>query len=270
MKRRAIVLAVLAAVVAGALLLGREPGPPEPPLPSVVAAVGDSITVAVAAGGGPWPHPSRSWSTGNDLSASHYERLVELGADPERHNLAVPGARMEDAVEQAARVVEAGADYVTVLMGANDVCHGTDLTSFERDTRAALARLIEDLPDIRVFVSSIPDIARLVELFGDDRRIIFRWRTFRMCPALLPDADVEDVHERVRAYNAVLERACDEHEACLYDESAVFDHPFTAADVSRIDFFHPSEEGQRKLAEITWRAGYWGRFAAGSATAANE
>jgi hypothetical protein len=43
---------------------------------------------------------------------------------------------------------------------------------------------------------------------------------------------------------------------CLFDGNAVFDYPFARKDVSRLDFFHPSREGQRVLAEITWQAGY--------------
>jgi lysophospholipase L1-like esterase len=261
MRRLAIVLGAVAllALAVAAFLIRRDPVPLEPPLPSVVAAIGDSITVAVAAGGGPWPHPGRSWSTGDELDSSHYERLVERGTDAERHNFAVPGARMEEAPAQASRAVEAGADYVTLLLGANDACHGTDLTSFERDLQAALSSLEEGLPAVRVLVASIPDVARLVDLFGDHRRATFLWRSFDMCPALLPDVDVEDAREQVRSYNDVLERVCDAHEGCLYDEGAVFEHPFDARDVSRVDFFHPSEQGQRKLAEITWRAGYWSR-----------
>ena len=42
----------------------------------------------------------------------------------------------------------------------------------------------------------------------------------------------------------------------LFDGSAVFDYPFGRKDVSRHDFFRPSREGQRVLAEITWQAGY--------------
>jgi hypothetical protein len=41
---------------------------------------------------------------------------------------------------------------------------------------------------------------------------------------------------------------------CRFDEGAVFEDPFTPEDVSRRDYFHPSPEGQRGLADVTWAA----------------
>jgi hypothetical protein len=44
--------------------------------------------------------------------------------------------------------------------------------------------------------------------------------------------------------------------AVHFDGNAVFDYRFQPKDVSKHDYFHPSREGQRVLAEVTWQAGF--------------
>ena len=98
-----------------------------PALPDSMAAIGDSITQAVdiCCFYGTWP--GHSWSTGYvplDGIASHYERIRAQNPAIRGHrwNNAVSGAQMADAPGQARRTVDQGAQYVTVLMGANDLC----------------------------------------------------------------------------------------------------------------------------------------------------
>lgn len=43
--------------------------------------------------------------------------------------------------------------------------------------------------------------------------------------------------------------------ALAADGNAVFNYPFQPRHVSTRDYFHPSLEGQRVLAEVTWNAG---------------
>ncbi len=61
------------------------------------------------------------------------------------------------------------------------------------------------------------------------------------------------VRERVVAYNEVLKEVCVRDERCRHDGGAVFDHPFGAAQLSPWDWFHPSLEGQARLADIAYR-----------------
>jgi hypothetical protein len=56
-------------------------------------------------------------------------------------------------------------------------------------------------------------------------------------------------------YNEVLGTVCAAYVMCRFDGSAVFDYPFQRRHVSTRDYFHPSLEGQRVLAEVTWNAG---------------
>ena len=43
---------------------------------------------------------------------------------------------------------------------------------------------------------------------------------------------------------------------CHFDGKAVFNYAFQRKDVSKVDYFHPSREGQRVLAAVTWDAGF--------------
>jgi hypothetical protein len=45
---------------------------------------------------------------------------------------------------------------------------------------------------------------------------------------------------------------------CRFDDLAVFNYHFTAGQVSRLDYFHPSLSGQATLASITWSRSWWG------------
>src|SRR5262249_38258076 len=112
-------LAVLGAVLA-ALGLAAPAAAAPPPLPASMAALGDSITVAVDSCCFLGSHPERSWSTGGlagDGIRSQYERLAAANPALVGHatNLAVPGAVAADARAQADRAVALRAQYVTVL-----------------------------------------------------------------------------------------------------------------------------------------------------------
>jgi lysophospholipase L1-like esterase len=63
----------------------------------------------------------------------------------------------------------------------------------------------------------------------------------------------DTVQQRVVAYNGVLEDVCAEDDRCRYDGGEVFDYRFTGEQLSRWDWFHPSRDGQQRLAEIAYR-----------------
>ena len=86
-----IVLLALVVVSAG---LVAQPAWAAPPLPSSMAAIGDSITRAYDVCCSYGDHPGQSWSTGStsyDGITSHYERL-------RRANPAIAGHGYHDAV----------------------------------------------------------------------------------------------------------------------------------------------------------------------------
>jgi lysophospholipase L1-like esterase len=76
----------------------------------------------------------------------------------------------------------------------------------------------------------------------------------------LEEADRLAARDRIFAYNDVLENLAAEYE--MADEHHYWQYTsvaeqmtFEADDVSEIDCFHPSAEGQTRLAEETWNDG---------------
>ncbi len=199
---------------------------------------------------------------------SHYERIRRHEPDiaGRAFNEARTGARMAAAPEQARRAVEQRAEYVTVLLGANDLCAAspaamTPTAEFRAQFEAAMRTLHAGLPRARVFVSSIPDPQRLFEVKRADPAARAVWAAARICPSVLApertDAERARVAERQRAYYAVLADVCGRYARCRWDGGATYAYRFTAADISRLDHFHPSLRGQAALARTSWRASWW-------------
>ena len=79
-------------------------------------------------------------------------------------------------------------------------------------------------------------------------------------PLSTAQADVDRralVRQRNIDFNTELGTVCAAYANCLFDGNAVFNTKFTSTDVSTRDYFHPSISGQRRLACVTWGAGYW-------------
>jgi GDSL-like Lipase/Acylhydrolase len=271
MQLRRLIIAIALVLSVGAL--GTSPTDARTNgLPDSMAAIGDSMTMAANTG---WSdlgdNPERSWSTGYDsadIVVSHYERLLAANPNVASRNFndAASGARMRDAAGQAQRAVSQGVEYVTFLMGANDVCRSskaqmTSVRDFRAQFRTAMDTLTTGLPNADIFVASIPDIRRLWELYHTNTLAQLVWRTFGICQSMLStsntDADRAFVRRRNIAFNTVLEDVCAEYARCRYDGGAGFNYRFTRSDVSPVDFFHPSATGQMHIAQLTWAASYW-------------
>jgi lysophospholipase L1-like esterase len=243
--------------------------------PNSMASTGDSITRAYNTGFFPYTdNPAGSWSTGtNSTVVSHYIRLLALNPAirGKNYNDAKSGARMADLDGQMTTVASQHVDYVTVLMGGNDVCTSspatmTSVASFTVQFTTAMNRITAASPKTRVFVASVPSVYRLWSTLKGSATARFVWSLFGVCQSMLANplstepADVERreaVDQRERDFNSALGTVCANYKRCLFDGNAVFDYAFTAADISTRDYFHPSLTGQKNLAAGTWAAGYW-------------
>ena len=243
------------------------------PLPKSIASLGDSITRATNVCCWYKDHPSRSWSTGgysSDVVRSHYERI--LAAQPaiagRNYNDARAGARMAEAPTQATRAVTQQAKYVTILMGANDVCTSspssmTSVESFRANFESTMQILDSGLPaNARVFVSSIPNVYQLWEVLHTKWLARTTWSTFDICQSMLDPNRTEAERQAVLAHeaalNQILAEVCSKYSRCRFDNNAVFNFQFTSDMVSKLDYFHPSLKGQATLAEVTWNSSWWG------------
>lgn len=243
----------------------------ERPLPRSMAAIGDSITQGVGADpttAAPASH--LSWATGfhpPDPVKSHYERLLAAGApiEGQAKNLGLAGSNMSDAPRQAAEAVASRAEYVTIMMGSNDLCVWskkwiTPHAKFECDFRLTMETLSTGLPDAGIFVLSIPDLYRVWFMLHDNPTVTDEWGWIRPCRSMFARFNTERDRQRVRdinrTFNETLERVSAEYPNSRFDGHAIFDRAYIASEVGS-DFFHPSMRGHKAISEISWQTGFW-------------
>ncbi|MDN3260581.1 SGNH/GDSL hydrolase family protein [Streptomyces sp. CSDS2] len=243
-----------------------------PPLwdtsPDSVAAVGDSITRGFDACTVLSDCPEASWATGSDAAVESLAvRLLGVAGAAERSwNYAVTGARMADLPGQMAQAVARRPELVTVMAGGNDACRTTasamtPVAEFRAGFEEAMRTLRSALPKTQVYVSSVPNLMRL---WSEGRTNVLGKQVWKLgiCPSMLGDADDltsaatlrrESVQRRVVEYNKVLREVCAKDRRCRFDGGAVYDFRFGTDQLSHWDWFHPSKDGQARLAEIAYR-----------------
>lgn len=290
-KRRHLSRAVFAAVIATVLGVagcdavgGNSPAPsgtdaqsarpsPRPTptwdrSPASIAAVGDSITTGFDACTVLSDCPEASWATGSSpqVDSLAVRLLGKANAAERSWNYAVTGARMADLAGQMTRAVKHEPELVAVMAGANDACRDTadamtSVADFRTQFEDAMGALREALPKTQVYVASVPNLMRLWEQ-GRTSPVGRQVWKLGICPSMLGDAESltaaadqrrETVQARVEAYNKVLEEVCAKDRRCRFDEGAVYEFRFGGAQLSQWDWFHPSVNGQARLAEIAYR-----------------
>lgn len=274
--RRALLALITILALGGALVApaasaaGRRPAPAVA-YPSSMASAGDSITRgfdATSSGCFLLDCPKYSWSTGGSVS-SQYAKLLAVNRAISGHNLndAKTGAKMSDLAGQLATAASQNVDYLTILMGANDLCTSststmTSTATFQSQFQSALSAYVAARPGSKVFVSSIPNIYQLWSLLHTNTSAVFTWSAFGICQSMLStsgtSASRQAVVDREVAFNQILASVCGQYTQCRFDGNATYNTAFAKSDVSTVDYFHPSVSGQAKLASVTWTASYWG------------
>lgn len=236
--------------------------------PNSIAATGDSITRAFNTCAFPFTDcPANSWATGTEAAVnSFYLRILERNASIRGNlvNHARSGAKMTNLPGQVTNVVSSRSEFVTIEMGANDVCTSseetmTSVASFRTSFEGAMRTLRERLPSTRIAVGSIPNVYQLWSLLNPNRTAVSTWNSFSICQSMLRNPTSrtrEDEERRLRVqrreveFNGVLAAVCAEHANCQYDGGAGYAYRFEAAEVSTRDYFHPSVRGQATIAAI--------------------
>lgn len=241
--------------------------------PANITALGDSITTGFdSAGFG--NQLAYSWATGSNRTVnSMYLRLLAVNRTirGKYTNLAVPGAKTVDLNGQASKVSNK-AQYVTILIGANDTCASsqgtmTEVATFRSQLDTALLTLTTRAPRAKIYILSIPDIYNLWSILKDNSSARSTWALFNICQSMLANplstdqADIDRrnaVHQRNIDFNTQLQEACAAYAQCEFDNNTVFNTAFVVSDVSTIDYFHPSVSGQARLALAAWNASIFG------------
>ena len=272
-----------AALLAGAALLLAACSPAAPPggtgaPPSAaggavpaLASLGDSVSRGVGACGEPRPCDEQAWTTGTDEAVDSLRlRLARAwGVDDVRTvNAARAGAKVDDLPRQARAVAQDGRGLVTVLIGANDVCTSTPDTmtapaAFRASVDEALGVLTRDAPGADVLVVLLPDLLRLWSGARQDPAAVAAWDAEHVCSSLLknPGSDAPEdaarrdrVAQRVAELNAELVAACAAQPRCFDDGGSLSGWAPGEGDLSDVDHFHPSAQGQAEFADLVWDA----------------
>ncbi|WP_134039937.1 SGNH/GDSL hydrolase family protein [Streptomyces bluensis] len=236
--------------------------------PRSIAAVGDSITRGFDACSVLSDCPEVSWATGTDskVKSLAVRLLGAAGAAERSWNYAVSGSRMADLPDQMAQAAARRPELVTVMAGANDACRATtdamtSVDGFRTSFEDAMKTLRKTSAKAQVYVASVPDLKRL---WSQGRANPLGKQVWKLgiCPSMLGDPDALDaaatqrrdtVQDRVEAYNDVLKDVCAKDRYCRFDGGAVFEYRFGTAQLSQWDWFHPSRNGQARLAEMAYR-----------------
>lgn len=240
-------------------------------LPNSIASTGDSITRsfnATTSGCFLSDCPQYSWSTGTSTVTSHYQRLLAANPQISGHvyNDAKTGAKMAALDAQVTTAASQGVQYLTVMMGANDVCTSsrstmTPTATLQSQFQTALTDFFAPDPNAHAFVSSIPNVYQLWSLLHTNSSALNAWSSFGICQSMLAstntEADRQAVLSQEQADNNALATVCAQFVNCKWDNLATFNYQFAASDVSTIDYFHPSVSGQTHLAATTWSASFW-------------
>lgn len=257
-----------------------EPGQ-SPPLH--LYSIGDSFTRAANANL-PGDNLNNSWVNGYrgfwqklfglpDVNA-HNQRIDAIFGNGGRSNwtAAENGDSIKDMMGQAVHVALLDINYATVMLGANDVCRSNpaDLITdaeFEGHLRNGMSTLLNGLADgSTVLVVAIPNVKGVYD-FGKTKTALGitscerLWKLTGFCAAMLSenstDMDRQYLQSRNIGYNAILERVTGEFAASYPGKfvryaPATFQLPTAQDQLSDIDCFHASWQGQRATAELTW------------------
>jgi len=224
------------------------------------------------------------WLLGRTNVNSHNQRISSKYGKRNRKNFmeALSGADSFDIGPQMSQSVNHSADYVTLFMGHNDVCQNdfadipTD-AEFEANVRAGFDQLQAGLPNgATVYTLSIVDVYKLWQLgpqlsgfLGISCQTIWATTLLGIFPCgtmlnpLNSEADRQYTRGRIVAFNQILADLVAEYDANdshhYWELTTIpFDDTFVPSEVSPFDCFHPSAQGQKRLAGETWDAGPFG------------
>lgn len=248
------------------------------------------LTAGLTKNARPLEARSYSWATGLNLFKpvnSHAHRIVKLlnGAQFRTRNAAVSGAVAKDVVvDQLPKLMDwsqsklgqAAPDYVTVFIGANDICKDTydQMTStsdYINTVATAVDTMLAKSPRTKVLVMTLPKIDTLQSVAGSALHVGIApvktcqdfWKLANVCGSLNLEADPlkrQIAVDRVHEYNEALRDMVSSRQADFGDRVRLANGPaevnFDKDDVS-MDCFHPSTKGQNKLAQKSWEITWW-------------
>lgn len=201
-------------------------------------AIGDSITSGFNSDGKIFQH---SWATGWGLERPFSETLK---AD-KHFNVALPGATTGMLGYQAAFAAHVQPDYVSILAGVNDVCWlkpGDILRNIEKVVRS----LAPYTAVKQIYIGALPDLRQLYNLRRDTPQCGL---PKIMCHRYFMGSEEQrrQMDNDILATNRDLAKLQVEYSKVKFVNIA--DRTYEVTDISESDCFHPSRQGQQRIAD---------------------
>ena len=232
-----------------------------------IISMGDSITAGFNTR---WPgdlsNSRYNWSTGSSKRVeSHLHKLKEIISHKIKPiNVAKSRSTSYQLKQQLEKVKAPTIDYLTLLIGANDVCdwqedYAESQQKFRNNVHDIIEKAIEINTEVRIVLPAIPNMYRIYSQGKD--KCGGRWDYFEACPSLLSSKRTNEerlaFRDRLISANETLQELATNFTDNVKYVGEVYDYEFTLDHVSRIDCFHPSIKGQNELARITWENGWY-------------
>jgi lysophospholipase L1-like esterase len=227
---------------------------------------------------------SLSWSTGTQIN-SHYRHLKSLNPQFEAANLAISSSRILDVWEQqipslkewARRNARADApDYITLFVGANDLCgdtyaETTTAWEFERYLGLILNEVLEGSRRSKILLLPIPRLDLLVTNAKDAfvlpapkmTRCQDMWNMIPLCKTVTDattPAKQRELFDKIQSYNVAMKRQAEALRGKFGDRVRVAwgeAHRLPHPDHLAVDCFHPNKKAQASIAETSWKTTWW-------------
>lgn len=234
--------------------------------PYIFGAIGDSMSAgfnALKFG----DNRDLSWSTGNDPKnqvLSHAKRIqnqLSNGRKVQVYNESFVGADSTQLQRQVRRLLRVKPDYVTLALGANDVCTWFDdyeqkLAQYKIEMRTAISAIITANPAVKIVLVPVPSLRMMYESGARQPSCRAKWNVIKICKPLLAEErtseERERVYERQIELNQALEVIAADFPVNVRFAKAVGEATIDFSMISSLDCFHPNILGQNMFSEITF------------------
>jgi len=227
-----------------------------------------------------------SWATGEEIS-SHATRLKRFHPGLLVGNFSKPSAYTGDLLGQIDEMMDWSMkktwkvipDYVTLLIGHNDLCADDmsgvlSVAGFSTKIRDSLGLLLrKSRGNERILVMPLSRIDKIVELSAKARLFPLpkmgsceaMWKVAPLCPTLTQTHSPKErkaLSQRLREFNRVLSNEVSRARSVYGDRVRIAEkiakqepHP----DLLAIDCFHPNIKAQKILSEDSWAYTWWAK-----------
>lgn len=215
---------------------------------STFVAIGDSITSGTHADHAMQHGFHYSWATGDQIE---HNFAKQAGFDA-AYNVSLPGALSSIVGYQVSFAEHVEADYVSLLVGTNDVCWGLGHT-VTGNIRRLVDRLEKNPHITGIFLGTIPDLQQVYDVGRESPYC--QVTTSVSCPNFMTRDETyrAGVMRQIKEINAQL-ISLEQEFPKVHVVAQLDTQIYEVEDISTVDCFHPSKIGQQKIADAFFEA----------------